>query len=179
MEEFGYNLTADLIRKSRTYGMADVHYMIYADLRACGWTMRNAWMVAFNGQGTNWTKDMLEKEMNRLESLESVQKRIEEVTGGRTSDKEELTPEELAKATSKEKILKDLVLAQRKAKYGSPEWLKIVAAIAEYNKIKQDDIQVEDTTVHYYLPVSMPSSCSECIIFKNGKANFKDKKGKG
>ena len=62
MEEFGYNLTADLIRKSRTYGMADVHYMIYADLRACGWTMRNAWMVAFNGQGTNWTKDMLEKE---------------------------------------------------------------------------------------------------------------------
>ena len=85
MEDFGYNLTADLIRKSRTYGMADVHYLIYADLRACGWSMRNAWMVAFNGQGTNWTKDMLEKEMNRLESLESVQKRIEDVKGERTN----------------------------------------------------------------------------------------------
>ena len=175
MEEFGYNLTADLIRKSRTYGMADVHYMIYADLRACGWTMRNAWMVAFNGQGTNWTKEMLEKEMNRLESLESVQKRIEEVTGGRTSDKEELTPEELAKATSKEKILKDLVLAQRKAKYGSPEWLKIVAAIAEYNKIKQDDIQVEATTCHFYLPLNYPNRCEDCLIFKNGKSKLKQK----
>ena len=149
--------------------------MIYADLRACGWTMRNAWMVAFNGQGTNWTKETLEKEMNRLESLESVQKRIEEVTGGRTSDKEELTPEELARETSKEKILKDLVLAQRKAKYGSPEWLKIVAAIAEYNKIKQDDIQVEDTTCHFYLPLNYPNRCEDCLIFKNGKSKLKPK----
>ena len=158
MEDFGYNHTAALIRKSRTYGMADVHYLIYADLRACGWTMRNAWMVAFNGQGTNWTKDMLEKEMNRLESLESVQKRIAEVTGARSSEKEELTPEELAKATSKEKILSDLVIAQRRQKQGSPDWLKTTALIADYNKIKQDDIQVEDTTVHSYLPKNYPTS---------------------
>ena len=167
MEDFGYNLTADLIRKSRTYGMADVHYMIYADLRACGWSMRNAWMVAFNGQGTNWTKDMLEKEMNRLESLESVQKRIAEVTGARSSEKEELTPEELAKATSKEKILSDLVIAQRRQKQGSPDWLKTTALIADYNKIKQDDIQVEDTTIHFYLPKNYPTSCKDCLLQKN------------
>ena len=167
MEDFGYNLTAELIRKSRTYGMADVHYLIYADLRACGWSMRNAWMVAFNGQGTNWTKDMLEKEMNRLESLESVQKRIAEVTGARSSEKEELTPEELAKATSKEKILSDLVIAQRRQKQGSPDWLKTTALIADYNKIKQDDIQVEDTTVHFYLPKNYPTSCKDCLLRKN------------
>ena len=161
MEDFGYNLTADLIRKSRTYGMADVHYLIYADLRACGWTMRNAWMVAFNGQGTNWTKDMLEKEMNRLESLESVQKRIEEVTGKRTSDKEDLTPEELAKETSKEKILKDLVIARRRYKEGSKEWTEQTKLIAEYSRIKQDDRQVEDTTVHSHHPVSYPNRCEE------------------
>lgn len=166
MEDFGYNLTADLIRKSRTYGMADVHYLIYADLRACGWSMRNAWMVAFNGQGTNWTKEMLEKEMNRLESLESVQKRIAEVTGARSSEKEELTPEELAKATSKEKILSDLVIAQRRQKQGSPDWLKTTALIADYNKIKQDDIQVEDTTVHFYLPKNYPTSCKDCLLQK-------------
>ena len=169
MEDFGYNLTADLIRKSRTYGMADVHYLIYAALRTCRWTMRNAWMVALNGQGTNWTKDMLEKEMNRLESLESVQKRIAEVTGARSSEKEELTPEELAKATSKEKILSDLVIAQRRQKQGSPDWLKTTALIADYNKIKQDDIQVEDTTVHFYLPKNYPTSCKDCLLRKNGR----------
>ena len=175
MEEYGYNLTADLIRKSRTYGMADVHYLIYADLRACGWTMRNAWMVAFNGYGVNWTKDMLEKEMNRLESLESVQKRIEEVMGKRTSDKEDLTPEELAKETSKEKILKDLVIARRRYKEGSKEWTEQTKLIAEYSRIKQDYIQVEDTTCHYHLPVSYPNRCEDCLIFKNGKAKLKPK----
>ena len=126
-------------------------------------------MVAFNGQGTNWTKDMLEKEMNRLESLESVQKRIAEVTGARSSEKEELTPEELAKATSKEKILSDLVIAQRRQKQGSPDWLKTTALIADYNKIKQDDIQVEDTTVHFYLPKNYPTSCKDCLLRKNGR----------
>lgn len=179
MEEYGYNLTADLIRKSRTYGMADVHYLIYADLRACGWSMRNAWMVAFNGYGVNWAKDMLEKEMNRLESLESVQKRIEEVNGKRTGEKEELTPEELAKATSKEKILSDLVIAQRKQKQGSPDWLKTTALIADYNKIKQDDIQVEDTTIHFFLPKNYPTSCKDCLIFKSGIAEIIKKDSKG
>ena len=119
--------------------------------------------------GTNWTKDMLEKEMNRLESLESVQKRIAEVTGARSSEKEELTPEELAKATSKEKILSDLVIAQRRQKQGSPDWLKTTALIADYNKIKQDDIQVEDTTVHFYLPKNYPTSCKDCLLRKNGR----------
>lgn len=175
MEEYGYNLTADLIRKSRAYGMADVHYLIYADLRACGWTMRNAWMVAFNGYGTTWAKDALEKEMNRLESLESVQKRIQEVTGARTSEKEDLTPEELAKETSKEKILKDLVIARRRYKEGSKEWTEQTKLIAEYSRIKQDDIQVEDTTVHSFLPVNYPTCCDDCLIFKNGKSKLKPK----
>lgn len=175
MEEYGYNLTADLIRKSRAYGMADVHYLIYADLRACGWTMRNAWMVAFNGYGTTWAKDALEKEMNRLESLESVQKRIQEVTGARTSEKEDLTPEELAKETSKEKILKDLVIARRRYKEGSKEWTEQTKLIAEYSRIKQDDIQVEDTTCHFFLPHSYPTCCDDCLIFKNGKSKLKPK----
>ena len=157
--------------------MADEHYLIYADLRACGWSVDNAWNVAFNGVGASWSNAMLEREKKRLESLESVQKRIEDVKGERTREKEDLTQEELAKETSKEKILKDLVLAQRKAKYGSPEWLKIVAAIADYNKIKQDEIDTDNNTVMYYLPVSYPTRCSDCLLNKNGIKDIKNKKG--
>ena len=51
----------------------------------------------------------------------------------RTSEKEELTPEEPARATSKEKILSDLVIAQRRQKQGSPDWLKTTSLIADYN----------------------------------------------
>lgn len=171
-ETKGYTLSVDTYKKAKALGMKDPRYYIYASLRGSGMPMRDCWAISFQGEGFNWTKDVLEREMNKLESLESVQKRIAEVQGkkAKNEDTEELSSEELAKATSKEQILKDLVLAQRKAKYGSPEWLKIVASIADYNKIKQDEIDTESTTCHFYLPVDYPSDCQSCLIFKNGKA---------
>ncbi len=173
----GYNLTPDVYQKAKKLGMKDVRYYIYASLRGSGMSVRNSWMIAFQGTGCNWSKDALEREMGKLESLESVQKRIAEVNGIRDRNSgDELTPEELAKATSKEQILKDLVIAQRKAKYGSPEWLKIVASIADYNKIKQDEIDTENNTVLYYLPLAYPRHCDECALFKNGQADFQKKK---
>ena len=171
-ETKGYTLSVDTYKKAKSLGMKDPRYYIYASLRGSGMSVRDSWSISFQGEGLNWDKSFLEGEMNKLEAQESVQKRIAEVQGKKTKNEnaDELSPEELAKATSKEQILKDLVLAQRKAKYGSPEWLKIVASIADYNKIKQDEIDTESTTCHFYLPVDYPSDCQSCLIFKNGKA---------
>ena len=177
-ETKGYTLSVDTYKKAKALGMKDPRYYIYASLRGSGMSVRDSWSIAFQGEGLNWPKDTLEREMNILESQESVQKRIAEVQGkkAKNENSEELTAEELAKATSKEQILKDLVLAQRKAKYGSPEWLKIVASIADYNKIKQDEIDTENNTVLFYLPVSYPRTCSDCLLFKNGQSDFQKKK---
>ena len=171
-ETKGYTLSVDTYKKAKALKMKDPRYYIYASLRGSGMSIRDSWAIAFQGEGFNWPKETLEREMNILESQESVQTRIAEVQGRKAKNEssDELSPEELAKATSKEQILKDLVLAQRKAKYGSPEWLKIVASIADYNKIKQDEIDTESTTCHFYLPVDYPSDCQSCLIFKNGKA---------
>lgn len=158
--------------------MASPEYKIYADLRAAGNAMRDSWAIAFQGKGFNWPKETLEREMNKLESLESVQKRIAEVQGKKVKNEnaDELTQEELIKATSKEEILRNLVIAQRKQKFGSPEWQKTTAMIADYSKIKQDEIDTENNVVHYYIPLSMPRCCEDCIIFKNGQATFQKKK---
>lgn len=174
----GYNLTPDVYGKAKKLGMKDVRYYIYASLRGSGLSIRNSWMIAFQGHGCNWAKDVLEREMNKLESLESVQKRIAEVVGVREKNGgDDLTPEELARATSKEEIMKNLVIAQRKQKLGSPEWQKTTAMIADYSKIKQDELQTEDTTVHFFIPANYPNSCAECLLFKNGKADYQLKKG--
>ena len=166
MEET-YPLSAEIHKKSRKYGMKDPRYLAYADLRFLGWSMKDAWNVALSGTGANWSKSTLEAEMNRLESLESVGKRIKELQeGGR--GKYELTPEELSEETSKERILTELVIAKKKYRYGSPEWMKAVSLIADYNKIKQDDIQTEDTTVHHYLPARYPTSHRDCLLYLNG-----------
>ena len=177
-ETKGYTLSVDTYKKAKALGMKDPRYYIYASLRGSGMPMRDCWAISFQGEGFNWTKDVLEREMNKLESLESVQKRIAEVQGKKAKNEnaDELTQEELIKATSKEEILRNLVIAQRKQKFGSPEWQKTTAMIADYSKIKQDEIDTENNVIHYYIPLSMPRCCEDCIIFKNGQATFQKKK---
>lgn len=169
----GYVFSVNIRTKSKSYGMKSPEYMVYADLRAAGWSMRDAWSVAFNGEGLNWDKAELEREMNKLESLASVQKRMSDLKGQNQSDT--ISQEELIKATSKEEILRNLVIAQRKQKFGSPDWQKTTAMIADYSKIKQDEIDTENNTVLYYLPVSYPRTCADCLLFHNGKADFQKK----
>lgn len=177
-ETKGYTLSVDTYKKAKALGMKDPRYYIYASLRGSGMPMRDCWAISFQGEGFNWTKDVLEREMNKLESLESVQKRIAEVQGKKAKNEnaDELTQEELIKATSKEEILRNLVIAQRKQKFGSPEWQKTTAMIADYSKIKQDEIDTENNVIHYFIPLSMPRCCEDCIIFKNGQATFQKKK---
>ena len=45
------------------------------------------------------------------------------------------------------------------------------------NKIKQDEIDTDNNTVMYYLPVSYPTRCSDCLLNKNGIKDIKNKKG--
>ena len=177
-ETKGYTLSVDIYKKAKALKMKDPRYYIYASLRGSGMSVRDSWAVAFQGEGFNWPKDTLEREMNKLESLESVQTRIAEVQGkkAKNENSDELTQEELIKATSKEEILRNLVIAQRKQKFGSPEWQKTTAMIADYSKIKQDEIDTENNVIHYYIPLSMPRCCEDCIIFKNGQATFQKKK---
>lgn len=168
MSQYPLSIAANATKKK--YGMADNAYLIYADLRACGWAQSDAWNVAFQGKGINWTKAELTKEMNKLESLDSVQRRIADIQGRNTTKSEGISPEDLARETSKETILRKLVIAEKKAKYGSPDWLKIVSLEADYNKIKQDEIDKENNIIHYHLPVRYPRTCQDCLIFKNGKS---------
>ncbi len=66
---------------------------------------------------------------------------------------------------SKENQLRDLLVAKKKAVIGSSDWLKIVQTIADITQAKKDEIQTEDNTIHYYLPLT----CSQCSLYKAAK----------
>ncbi len=154
----GYSLSVGAIKRAKSYKMANVEYLIFADLRAAGWCQHDAWAVAFQGKGLSWSKEELEREMNKLEALNSVQTRMAELQGVKEQhNNNDMTAEELAEATSKETILKNLVIAQRSQKLGSPEWQKTTAMIADYNKIKQDELDTQDNTIHFFLPARYPT----------------------
>lgn len=169
-ETKGYTLSVDTYKKAKALKMKDPRYYIYASLRGSGMPIRDSWAIAFQGEGLNWEKSFLENEMNLLEAQESVQKRIAEVQGKKAKNEsaDELSPEELAKATSKEQILTDLVIARRRMKEGTKEWTEQTRLIAEYARIKQDELQTEDSTVHFFLPCNFPTGKNDCVLFKNG-----------
>ena len=170
-ETKGYTLSVDTYKKAKTLKMKDPRYYIYASLRGSGMSVRDSWAIAFQGEGIGvWEKSFLENEMNKLEAQESVQKRIAEVQGKKAKNEsaDELSPEELAKATSKEQILTDLVIARRRMKEGTKEWTEQTRLIAEYARIKQDELQTEDSTVHFFLPCNFPTGKNDCVLFKNG-----------
>ena len=174
-----FSIKANKLKKK--YGMAETEYLVYADLRACGWSIEDAWNVAFQNEGVTWPADELKRQQNKLESLDSVQQRMAD-TRGDTKDKKiadaELSAEELARETSKDKILADLVIAKKKMTQGTKEWIDTTKMIGDFTRIKQDELQTEDTTIHYFLPISFPKSCDECPVFLSGTAKAKNMRQK-
>lgn len=159
-------------RKAAGYGLKDARYLCYAAMRAAGIGINDAWNLTFQNAGLTWDKNRLKAEQQKLESLDGVQKFIEEIKkeNEEKGDASEISTDELAKATSKEAILSDLLKARKFVKPNSKEWLDMTAKIADYARIKQDEIKEEDTTIHYYLPVNYPKTCKDCLIWQNGKA---------
>lgn len=165
-------------RKAAGYGLKDARYLCYAAMRAAGISINDAWNLTFQNAGLTWDKNRLKAEQQKLENLEGVQLFISELKKEREnkSQIEEISADDLAKATSKEAILSDLLKARKLVKQNSKEWLDMTAKIADYARIKQDEIKEEDTTIHYYLPVNYPKTCKECLIWQNGKAIGQKKK---
>lgn len=159
-------------RKAAGYGLKDARYLCYAAMRAAGIGINDAWNLTFQNAGLTWDKNRLKAEQQKLESLDGVQQFIAELKKEREnkSQIDEISADDLAKATSKEKILSDLLKARNLTKPSSKEWIDITSKIADYARIKQDEIKEEDTTIHYYLPVNYPKTCKDCLIWQNGKA---------
>ena len=165
-------------RKAAGYGLKDAGYLCDAAMRAAGIGINDAWNLTFQNAGLTWDKNRLKAEQQKLENLEGVQLFISELKKEREnkSQIEEISADDLAKATSKEAILSDLLKARKFVKQNSKEWLDMTAKIADYARIKQDEIKEEDTTIHYYLPVNYPKTCKDCLIWQNGKAISPKKK---
>ena len=68
----------------------------------------------------------------------------------------------MATELSKEHQLKELLIAKSKQPVGSKEWLDIKKMIADITQAKKEEIQTEDNTIHYYLPIG----CLSCELYQ-------------
>lgn len=158
----------------------DAESMAFADLVAVGWEPSDAYIVAFH-KGSTWIKKALRDEVQKLLDNGNVKNRIDEtknVLSQRQKDavkntaKKEMTTI-VDTAMSKEKMLYDLQLAKTKSDPGSKEWIDINKMIIDVTRMKQDDVQTENTTIRHYLPVRYPTGCHDCLYQRCDKCKYK------
>lgn len=152
-------------------GIKSVEELAYADLRHSGWSKEDALKLAFAGMYDTYTQRDRREVVKELEEDKEIRRRIERLDGSETASNTRISLKDLAAETSKEKILADLVIARRNTRQGTREWSDLTKMLADYAKIKQDDIKTDEQPIRYYIPAHYPTSCRNCLIGQNKKKN--------
>lgn len=115
---------------------------------------------------------LLSQDKDFMDYLTFINKRVNRRQ--KESEKEEeflvegVSDEDIASELSKENQLRKLIAARKKydGKEGCKEWIDLTKMIADITQIKKDEIK-EDTTTHFYLPIS----CNNCSLYLAAKKN--------
>jgi len=150
----------------------------FADLLALGWKDKDAYLISglynpvynleINKQNMN---ALLSADKDFMDYLTSASRKIKRRQ--KESEKEDdisvdsISEEDIASELSKENQLRKLIAARKKydGKEGCKEWIDLTKMIADITQIKKDEIKEEDTTVHFYLPLS----CNNCSLYLAAK----------
>ena len=140
----------------------------FADLLALGWKDKDAYLIS-GLYNPVYNLEINKKNMNTLLSddkdfmdyLTSASRKI------KRRQKESEKEDDIASELSKENQLRKLIAARKKydGKEGCKEWIDLTKMIADITQIKKDEIKEEDTTVHFYLPLS----CNNCSLYLAAK----------
>lgn len=160
--------------------------MAFADLVAVGWEPQDAFIVAFR-KGATWVKRALKEEVEKTLALQQVQDRIAETRRVLSERQKEAVKSMATKersqvidtAMSKENMLYDLQTAKSTMAIGSKEWLDTNKLIVDVTRMKQDEVQTEDSTIVYHLPQNYPTGCQDCLYSRCNSCIYKKEYRKG
>ena len=155
--------------------------LAFADLLAVGWPADDAYAATIRTGVSTWTQKALSEEISRLEKSDEVQNRIQDVRNVLTIRQKEAVQKAskserssiIANAMSKEQMLFDLQTALNGMKTGSKEWLDTKKMIIDVTRMKQDEVQQDDNTIHYFLPVQYPTGCQDCLYQRCDACKYK------
>lgn len=143
---------------------------IFADLMLSGWKDNDAYIAAF-GYNITLSDSYIQSQMRSVinnpdfaKYMESAGKRKERKEM-ESENRDDISLEEALSMATKEETLKGLIIAKSKMKAGSKEWLDATKLIADLQQMKKDIVEEEDTTVHFYLPLS----CYRCSLYIKNK----------
>ena len=173
------DVSAKMNKVARSYKLT-AEQIAFADLVSVGWSEDDAWAMAIR-TGATWNKSALKDEITALATSDAVQQRIsdnhktlkkadiERIKSKIESESDAI----LERATNKELKLISLQTTLEDLKPGSAEYNKINDQIFAITQMKKDEVKTDEKTVHYYLPVSYPTDCSNCLYSRCDQCKYK------
>lgn len=137
-----------------------------ADLMSCGWSLSDAWAVCVR-TGYTWTKSSLRKAQEEMseapefvERLNSMKSRLVSVSDAAIKSEERSKDTSLVDATSKEALIRSLLVSRNSFSVGSKEYIDATMKIADLTNAKREENKSEVELIHYHLPLK----CSMCSL---------------
>jgi hypothetical protein len=174
------DVSSKLNKIARNYKLTP-EQLAFADLVTQGWPEEDAWAITIRTGAATWNRTAYKAEVAKLLALDAVQQRIAEnkkllnqnQVERIQQDMKDHADELLELATNKEKKLIELQTILKDLKPGSTEYNKVNDQIINISRMKQNEVKTDDKTIHYYLPVSYPTGCQDCLYSRCDQCKFK------
>lgn len=150
----------------------DIQERAMADLMVLGWTAQDAFIAA------GFNKPMLSDEYNKQQLeilttdaafqkyLDARSKTLKKgILKQYESDSEEDEERTQVKLLSKEEVLQEALQTAMLLPKNDPKRVDVLMRFADLAQMKKEEIKEEDTTIHYYLPLS----CKQCSLYQANK----------
>lgn len=143
----------------------EVQERVMADLMAIGYKSADAYVAAF-GYQVNLSDDYLKGEMERIISKQNFNKYFNKSQHRIEKRMDKLhEEEEKIELIDKDQVLKEILALAYKLPKNDPKRIEMLMKYADLQQMKKDEVKDEDTTVHYYLPLS----CYNCSLYLEEK----------
>lgn len=141
----------------------------FLDLMVLGWNKKDAYTVTF-GESVMYSDNYISSTINELLESDKGKQYMQSVKKQTSTNHEQQNTiqsndiglQEALSMATKEETLKDLIIAKSNMKIGTKEWIDVTKLIADLQQMKKEEVQEEDNTIHYYLPLS----CYNCSLYQ-------------
>lgn len=141
-------------KQAKKYKLTVEEYY-FIKLYASGENVDDAWNATVE-RGLSWTKAARKEEIDKILDSEGAHMLMYELGN---ENKDSIDGNSSIDYTDKDQILEEMTRQARSAT--SPkDKASILAKIADLQMMKHDEVKTEDSTIHYYLPLS----CNICPL---------------
>ena len=143
-----------------------------AELMVQGWSAQDSFIaVGFNkpSLSDDYNKQQIEKLITDNDFVSYMESRRKAIKRGILKQYEPDTEEEeekvQVKLLSKEEVLQEALQTAMLLPKNDPKRVDVLMRFADLAQMKKEEIKEEDTTIHYYLPLS----CHNCSLYLANK----------